>query len=43
MSTIQNFQILQKLGEGAFSTVYKVKRLSDNEIYAMKKVKMGGL
>ena len=26
------------LGEGAFSTVYKVKRLSDGQEYALKKV-----
>jgi NIMA (never in mitosis gene a)-related kinase len=43
MSTIRNFQTLEKLGEGAYSTVYKVKRLTDNEVYAMKKVKMGAL
>ena len=27
-------------GEGAYSSVYQVKRLADNEIYALKKVKM---
>ena len=32
-----------KLGEGSFSCVYKVKRLSDGQEYAMKKVKMGML
>lgn len=26
------------LGDGAYSTVYKVKRISDGEIYALKKV-----
>lgn len=26
------------LGEGAFSTVFKAKRLSDNKEYALKKV-----
>lgn len=35
--------MLSKLGEGSFSTVYKVKRKSDGEEYAMKKVKMGML
>jgi NIMA (never in mitosis gene a)-related kinase len=34
---------MEKLGEGAYSIVYKVKRLTDNEIYAMKKVQMGAL
>ena len=27
------------LGDGAYSEVYKVKRLSDNQIYALKKVR----
>ena len=30
-------------GEGAYSSVYKVKRLSDNATYALKKVKMMNL
>ena len=29
-----------KIGEGAFSTVYRVKRITDGAEYAMKKVKM---
>ena len=37
---MNDFQILQKLGEGAYSKVYKVKRLVDNNIYALKKVKL---
>lgn len=37
---IKDFQILSKLGEGAYSSVYKVKRISDNQIYAMKRVKL---
>jgi len=40
---IKEFQILNKLGEGAFSSVYKVKRISDGQEYAMKKVKMSSL
>lgn len=28
------------LGEGAYSSVYHVRRLADNQIYALKKVKM---
>lgn len=27
------------IGDGAYSEVYKVKRLSDNQIYALKKVR----
>jgi len=34
----KDFIILNKLGEGAFSTVYKVKRISDGNEYALKKV-----
>ncbi len=37
---MNNFQIYQKLGEGAFSTVFRVKRLSDGTEYALKKVRM---
>ena len=29
-----------KLGEGAYSSVYKVRRLVDNQEYALKKVKL---
>ena len=39
--SIRDFKIICKLGEGSFSTVYKVKRISDNQEYAIKKVKMG--
>lgn len=38
-----DFMILSKIGEGAYSDVYKVKRISDSKIYALKKVKMGQL
>ena len=34
---------MKKLGEGSFGSVYQVKKLSDQNIYAMKKVKMGKL
>jgi NIMA (never in mitosis gene a)-related kinase len=30
-------------GEGAYSSVYKVRRLTDDNIYALKKVKMNNL
>jgi NIMA (never in mitosis gene a)-related kinase 1/4/5 len=43
MTTIADFQIIKKLGDGAFSSVFSVKRISDGSIYAMKKVKMGKL
>ena len=38
--SLAGFQILNKLGEGAYSSVYKVKRLNDSKIYALKKVRM---
>ena len=37
---MDGFQIIGKLGEGSYSTVLKVKRLEDNNIYALKKVKL---
>ena len=37
---MDNFQILAKLGEGAYSTVFKVKRIVDGQVYALKKVKL---
>ena len=39
-SSIKDFEIQEKLGEGVFSQVYKVKRKTDNMIYAMKIVKI---
>ncbi|OMJ71631.1 hypothetical protein SteCoe_30097 [Stentor coeruleus] len=38
--SLDNFQIITKLGEGAYSTVFKVQRHSDLKIYALKKVKI---
>ena len=38
--SVNDFQILEKLGEGAYSSVYRVKRLNDAGIYALKKVRM---
>lgn len=43
MSSIRDFVPLSKLGEGTFSTVYKVRRLSDQKVYALKKVRMNNL
>ena len=37
---MEDFQIISKLGEGAYSTVYKVMRIVDKKIYALKKVKL---
>lgn len=35
--SLQNFEILNKLGEGAFSSVFKARRISDGLFYAIKK------
>ena len=40
---MEGFEILEKLGEGAYSVVYKVKRKEDSNIYALKKVKLKGI
>jgi NIMA (never in mitosis gene a)-related kinase len=37
---MSDFQIIKKLGDGAYSSVYKVKRNSDSLVYALKQVKM---
>lgn len=41
--SIDNFEILQELGKGSFGSVYKVKRITDNKIYAMKCVQISSL
>ena len=43
MSSIRDFIPLSKLGEGTFSNVYKVRRVSDQKIYALKKVRLNTL
>lgn len=37
-TTLKDFEVLNKLGEGAFGQVFKVKRKVDGQVYAMKKV-----
>ena len=37
---MKDFTVIKKLGDGAYSSVYKVKRINDEEHYALKKVKM---
>lgn len=41
--SLDDFETITKLGEGAFSNVYKVRRKSDKQIYALKKVKLVSL
>mmetsp|Transcript_77417 Transcript_77417/g.227031 ORF Transcript_77417/g.227031 Transcript_77417/m.227031 type:complete len:486 (-) Transcript_77417:168-1625(-) len=42
-TSLDDFKQLALLGEGAYSAVYKVQRLADGEIYALKKVKLPSL
>ena len=35
---MNQFKIIAKIGEGAYSTVYTVRRIDDNQLYALKKV-----
>ena len=37
-TTLKDFEIIGRLGEGAFAAVFKVKRYDDKNIYALKKV-----
>ena len=35
---LSKYEIIQEMGRGAFSTVYKIKSKSDNTIYCLKKI-----
>jgi NIMA (never in mitosis gene a)-related kinase len=41
--SLKDFEILSKLGDGAYSSVYRVRRCEDGQVYALKRVKMGSL
>lgn len=41
--SLADFDVLERLGEGAFSQVFRVRRKSDGLYYALKKVKLIGL
>lgn len=39
---LSDFYVLEKIGDGAYSEVFKVRRHTDQKIYALKKVSRGG-
>ena len=41
--SVNDFQIIKDIGKGSFGSVHKVRRLKDNLLYAMKKVKLNKL
>ena len=40
---MDGFEKLEKLGDGSYSVVYKVRRKADGKIYALKQVKLQNL
>lgn len=38
--SLSRFEVLGLIGQGAYSQVYRVRRLRDGKIYALKKVKI---
>lgn len=40
---LEDFKIISCIGKGAYSNVHKVKRKSDGQLYALKKVLLKGL
>lgn len=41
--SLSDYEVLTEIGKGAYSNVYKAKRISDQKIYALKKVKLTNL
>ena len=43
MTSAKDIEILQKIGEGSYGVVYKVKNKLDKQIYVLKQVDMSNL
>ena len=43
MTNLNQFKLVSKLGDGAYSKVFKVKRLADGQMYALKIVELKNL
>ena len=41
--SLSEFTVLEKIGDGAYSEVFRVRRIADRKVYALKKVKLGKL
>lgn len=41
--SVRDFQVMEEVGSGSFASVFKVRRLTDDCVYAMKKVKLWSL
>lgn len=43
MSNLNQFKLISNLGDGAYSKVFKVKRIADGQLYALKMVALKNL
>jgi NIMA (never in mitosis gene a)-related kinase len=41
--SVKNFEILSELGAGTYASVFKVRRHEDQQVYALKRVKLHSL
>ena len=41
--SLSEFTVLEKIGDGAYSEVFRVRRIADRQVYALKKVRLGKL
>ena len=43
MTSLEDFKVIEIIGQGSYSTVYKVERKADSQLYAMKRIKIWNL